>query len=82
VSIRAEPGEFIALVGPSGSGKSTICRLLLGFDTREADAVYYDDQELSRLDIAEVRRQLGTVLQQSPIMAATIFEKTFPAAGL
>jgi ATP-binding cassette subfamily C protein len=74
VSIHAEPGECIALVGPSGSGKSTIFRLLLGFDTPEAGAVYYDDQELSRLDIAAVRRQLGTVLQQSRLMAATIFE--------
>jgi ABC-type bacteriocin/lantibiotic exporter with double-glycine peptidase domain len=74
VSIHAESGEFIALVGPSGSGKSTLFRLLLGFDTPEAGAVYYDDQELSRLDVAAVRRQLGTVLQQSRVMAATIFE--------
>jgi NHLM bacteriocin system ABC transporter ATP-binding protein len=74
VSLRAEPGEFIALVGRSGSGKSTILRLLLGFDVPEAGAVYYDDQELCRLDIAEVRRQSGTVLQQSSVMAATLFE--------
>jgi ABC-type bacteriocin/lantibiotic exporter with double-glycine peptidase domain len=74
VSLHAEPGEFIALVGPSGSGKSTILRMLLGFDTPESGAVYYDDQELSRLDITAVRRQLGTVLQQSRIIAATIFD--------
>ena len=74
VSLRAEPGEFIALIGPSGSGKSTILRLLLGFDVPEAGAVYYDDQELCRLDITEVRRQAGTVLQQSSVMASTIFE--------
>jgi NHLM bacteriocin system ABC transporter ATP-binding protein len=74
VSLRAEPGEFIALVGRSGSGKSTILRLLLGFDVPETGAVYYDDQELCRLDITEVRRQAGTVLQQSSVMASTIFE--------
>jgi ABC-type bacteriocin/lantibiotic exporter with double-glycine peptidase domain len=74
VSLHAEPGEFIALVGPSGSGKSTLFRLLLGFETPEAGAVYYDEQELSRLDVVAVRRQIGAMLQHSTIMAATIFE--------
>lgn len=81
VSIHAEPGEFIALVGPSGSGKSTLLRLLLGFDTPEAGAVYYDDQALSRLDVVAVRRQLGVVLQQSSIIEATLFEN-IAAGGL
>jgi len=74
VSLHAAPGEFIALVGPSGSGKSTLLRLLLGFETPEAGAVYYDGQELSRLDVRAVRRQVGSVLQQSTLMAGTIFE--------
>ena len=74
VSLHAEPGEFIALVGPSGSGKSTLFRLLLGFETPQAGVVSYENQELSRLDVVAVRRQLGAVLQQSTIMAATIFE--------
>jgi ABC-type bacteriocin/lantibiotic exporter with double-glycine peptidase domain len=74
VSIRAEPGEFIALVGPSGSGKSTIFRLLLGFDTPEAGSVSYDHQALSHLDVVAVRRQIGTVLQQSRVMAGSIFD--------
>jgi len=74
VSIHAEPGEFIALVGPSGSGKSTLFRLLLGFDTPESGTVYYDGQDLSGLDMQAVRRQLGVVLQNSRLMSASIFE--------
>lgn len=74
VSVRAEPGEFIALVGPSGSGKSTLFRLLLGFDTPESGSIYYDGQELSGLDVNAVRRQLGVVLQNSRLMSASIFE--------
>jgi ABC-type bacteriocin/lantibiotic exporter with double-glycine peptidase domain len=74
VSIHAEPGEFIALVGPSGGGKSTIFRLLLGFETPETGTICYDDQDVSRLDVYAVRRQIGVVLQQSRIMASTIFE--------
>jgi len=74
VSIHAEPGEFIALVGPSGGGKSTIFRLLLGFETPQAGAIYYDGQDVSRLDVYAVRRQMGVVLQHSRIMAASIFD--------
>ena len=74
VSLHAERGEFIALVGPSGSGKSTIMRLLLGLETPEVGSVSYDARALSRLDVGAVRRQIGAVLQHSAIMAATIFE--------
>ncbi|MFN6558739.1 MAG: NHLP bacteriocin export ABC transporter permease/ATPase subunit [Nostoc sp. ChiSLP01] len=74
VNIRAEPGEFIALVGTSGSGKSTLFRLLLGFETPESGSIYYDGQELTGLDIHAVRRQIGVVLQNSRLMSASIFE--------
>ncbi|KAB8315265.1 NHLP bacteriocin export ABC transporter permease/ATPase subunit [Tolypothrix campylonemoides VB511288] len=74
VSISAQPGEFIALVGGSGSGKSTIFRLLLGFETPEAGTIYYDGQDLSGLDVDAVRRQLGVVLQGGQLTAASIFD--------
>ncbi|MUG95832.1 NHLP bacteriocin export ABC transporter permease/ATPase subunit [Scytonema sp. UIC 10036] len=74
VTIQAEPGEFIALVGPSGSGKSTIIRLLLGFETPKDGTIYYDGQDLSGLDISAVRRQIGVVLQNGRINSASIFE--------
>jgi ATP-binding cassette subfamily C protein len=74
VTIQAEAGEFIALVGPSGSGKSTIIRLLLGFETPEQGTIYYDGQDLSGLDISAVRRQLGVVLQNGRINNASVFE--------
>ena len=74
VTIEAFPGEFIALVGPSGSGKSTVLRLLLGFETPQSGTVYYDNQDITGIDIAAVRRQLGVVLQNGRINAGTIFE--------
>jgi NHLM bacteriocin system ABC transporter ATP-binding protein len=74
VTIKAEPGEFIALVGSSGSGKSTLFRLLLGFDTSESGSIYFDGQDIAGLDINAVRRQLGVVLQNSRLMSASIFE--------
>jgi NHLM bacteriocin system ABC transporter ATP-binding protein len=74
VSLHIEPGEFIALVGPSGSGKSTLFRLLLGFDTPESGAIYFDGQDLTTLDIQEVRRQMGVVLQNGRLLTGTILE--------
>lgn len=74
VTIQADPGEAIALVGPSGSGKSTIIRLLLGFETPKNGTIYYDGQDLSGLDTLAVRRQIGVVLQNGRINSASIFE--------
>ena len=74
VSIYAEPGEFIALVGASGSGKSTIFRLLLGFEIPEAGTIYYDGQDLSSLDVEAVRRQMGVVLPNGRLISTSIFE--------
>jgi NHLM bacteriocin system ABC transporter ATP-binding protein len=73
VSFGIRPGQFVAFVGPSGSGKSTLLRLLLGFETLEAGAVYYDGQELGGLDVQAVRRQMGVVLQSGRLMSGEIF---------
>lgn len=72
VSIHILPGEFVAIVGSSGSGKSTLMRMLLGFDSPESGSVYYDRQDLSSFDPASVRRQAGTVLQQSQLIPGNI----------
>lgn len=73
VSLRINPGEFVAFVGPSGSGKSTILRLLLGFERPESGAVLYDGQELAGLDVQAVRRQIGVVLQNGQLMSGDLF---------
>ena len=72
VSLQVRPGEFVAIVGPSGAGKSTLMRLLLGFEAPDAGAVTYDGRELATLDLRDVRRQIGVVLQQAQLLPTDI----------
>ncbi|MBW4627829.1 MAG: NHLP bacteriocin export ABC transporter permease/ATPase subunit [Brasilonema octagenarum HA4186-MV1] len=80
VSVYAQPGEFVAIVGPSGSGKSTILRLLLGFETPLSGKVYYDGFDLAELDLVAVRRQFGVVLQNGRIGSGSIFDNISASA--
>jgi len=63
VTIRARPGEFVAIAGESGAGKSTLFRLALGIDRPTAGAVYYDGRDLRHLNLKQVRRKIGVVPQ-------------------
>jgi putative ABC transport system ATP-binding protein len=64
VSMRLEPGDFVALTGPSGSGKSTLLNLIGALDRPDAGSIRVGGQELSRLDAAEYRAAtVGFVFQ-------------------
>jgi ATP-binding cassette subfamily C protein len=80
VSLRVEPGQFVAIVGPSGSGKSTLQRLLLGFETAESGDILFQGQSIANLDTSALRRRIGVVLQTARIMSGSIFENI--TAGL
>ena len=66
--------QFVALVGPSGAGKSTLLRLLLGFETASEGKIYYDEYDLDTLDLRELRRKFGVVLQNGTVKAGTIYD--------
>ncbi len=82
VSLHVSPGEFVAIVGGSGSGKSTLLRCLLGFETPGSGSIYYDNQDLTTLDLREVRRQTGVVLQNARLMSGDIFKNIVGTSGL
>ncbi len=63
VTIRANPGEFIAIAGESGAGKSTLFRLALGLEHPTMGAVYYDGRNLRHLNAKQLRRKIGAVPQ-------------------
>lgn len=72
VSITAQKGEFVAIVGPSGSGKSTLLRLLMGFEQPDSGTILFDGQDLGGLNIHGVRSQFGVVLQNGQLMSGDI----------
>jgi ATP-binding cassette subfamily C protein len=81
VSLHIRPGEFVAVVGSSGSGKSTLLRLLLGFETPSSGSLYYDRQDISGIDLAALRRQLGVVLQNGQLLSGDIFTNIIGSAA-
>lgn len=82
VTFSVRPGGLVALVGPSGSGKSTLFRLLLGFEKPTRGSIYYDNQDISDLDVRELRRQLGVVLQGGQLITGDIFTNIVGASRL
>ena len=73
MDLKIRPGEYVAVVGKSGCGKSTLVRLLLGFETPEKGAIYYDGKDLAGLDLRSLRRRIGTVTQDGTLFAENIF---------
>lgn len=73
ITLSIEPGEYMAIVGGTGCGKSTLMRLMLGFEKPERGAVYYDEQNLSSINLRALRRQIGTVMQNGQLLQGSIF---------
>jgi len=59
------PGESVALVGATGAGKSTIVRLLLRFYDVTSGRITIDGVDLRRLDLGELRRNVGVVFEDT-----------------
>jgi ATP-binding cassette subfamily B protein len=74
VSLHAESGQMIALVGPTGAGKTTIANLLTRFYDVDSGAIHIDGQDVRALKKDDLRRRLGLVLQDNFLFAATVME--------
>ncbi len=74
VGFDIAPGERVAILGPIGSGKSTIARLLLGLYQPTEGAVLADGIDIRQIDPADLRRNIGTVLQEPWLLSGTLRE--------
>ncbi|WP_431256532.1 type I secretion system permease/ATPase [Roseateles chitinivorans] len=74
VSLKVEPGQVIGIVGRSGSGKSTLTRLVQRLYVPNRGRVLIDGQDISVVDTASLRRQVGVVLQDNVLFNRSIRE--------
>lgn len=72
VSFTIEPGESVALVGKTGSGKTTITNLINRFYTIQKGEILIDGVNINDINLADLRRNIGTILQDPFIYAKSI----------
>ncbi|MCI0351049.1 MAG: ABC transporter ATP-binding protein/permease, partial [Acidobacteriales bacterium] len=72
VSFTIEPGETVAIVGHTGAGKTTILSLLLRFYDVQRGAIRIDGVDIRDMDVSELRRRFGLVLQDPFLFTGTV----------
>ena len=74
LSLKAEPGQTIAIVGHTGAGKTTVINLLMRFYDVDAGEIFVDGKETRELTRTSLRRAYAMVLQDTWVFQGTIFE--------
>ena len=74
ISLEAEPGQAIALLGATGSGKTTVTNLIPRYFDVSGGRICIDGYDIREVDLHSLRRQIGFVLQESLLFSATIAE--------
>jgi HlyB family type I secretion system ABC transporter len=73
VSFRVPAGSFVGVVGKSGSGKSTILKLLPRLYRADLGRILVDGYEIDKVELYSLRRQIGTVLQDSLLFNSSVY---------
>jgi ATP-binding cassette subfamily C protein len=77
INWEIRPGEIIAFVGDSGAGKTTMVDLITGLMQPTSGAISVDGRDLKDVDIDLWQSRLGLVMQDPPILPATILENIY-----
>ncbi|MEY2566939.1 MAG: ATP-binding cassette, subfamily multidrug efflux pump [Actinomycetota bacterium] len=72
LSLLAEPGQTIAIVGPTGAGKTTLVNLIMRFYELDGGVITLDGHDISTLSRHELRSQIGMVLQDTWLFGGSI----------
>jgi ATP-binding cassette subfamily B multidrug efflux pump len=74
LSLVAEPGQTVAIVGPTGAGKTTLVNLMMRFYELDAGRITLDGVDTSRMSRDDLRSRMGMVLQDTWLFGGTIRE--------
>jgi ATP-binding cassette, subfamily B, multidrug efflux pump len=74
LSLVAEPGQTIAIVGPTGAGKTTLVNLIMRFYELNGGMITLDGRDISTMPRGELRSKIGMVLQDTWLFGGTIHD--------
>lgn len=74
LSLVAEPGQTVAIVGPTGAGKTTLVNLIMRFYDLDGGHITLDGVDTATMERHELRRNMGMVLQDTWLFSGTIRE--------
>jgi len=74
LSLVAEPGSTVAIVGPTGAGKTTLVNLLMRFYDVDAGRILIDDVDITSVSRSSLRSQIGMVLQDAWLFAGSVYD--------
>jgi ATP-binding cassette, subfamily B, multidrug efflux pump len=74
LSLVAEPGRTVAIVGPTGAGKTTLVNLIMRFYELDGGRITLDGEDIAKLPRAQLRSNIGMVLQDTWLFGGTIRE--------
>jgi ABC-type multidrug transport system fused ATPase/permease subunit len=74
VNFTAEPGQIVAVMGATGSGKSTLINLIARFYEPTDGVIWLDDRDSQTTTLSSLRRQIGFVMQDTLLFAASVRE--------
>jgi len=72
IDLHVKPGEMIGLVGHSGAGKSTMINLICRFYVANSGGLFIDGEDINRIRLSDLRRQIGVVLQEPYLFNGSI----------
>ena len=72
LSLVAEPGETVAIVGPTGAGKTTLVNLIMRFYELNGGAITLDGHDISQMRRDDLRKNMGMVLQDTWLFEGSI----------